>query len=157
MPLPAIHLQALRLIAQKIGASSIDWAVTGSAGMALQGAPFEVHDLDIQTDRAGAYQLAGLLAGCAVTPVRYLVSEQIRSHLGEYELAGVKVEIMGAIEKLVAGVWEQPVDVKAHRRWVEHKGLALPVLDLEYECQAYLKMGRLEKAAKLRAWLARVT
>lgn len=142
------------MIADQSSGANIDWVVTGSVGMAVQGVPIEVRDLDIQTDRDGAYRLAELLAGYAVTPVRYLASERIRSHLGEYELAGVKVEIMGAIQKLVAGAWEQPVDVRQYRRWVELKGLAVPVLDLEYELEAYVKMGRVEKAAILRAWLA---
>ncbi len=152
--IPDAHLQAIRLLIELTSNSGIDWVVTGSAGMAAQGVPFEVHDLDIQTDRVGAYGLAELLSRYAVTPVRYLTSERIRSYLGEYEVAGTKVEIMGAIEKLVDGIWEPPVNVKEHRCWVVFRGLTVPVLDLEYEVKAYTKMGRFEKAAKLRAWLA---
>ncbi len=153
MAVSQAHLRALQLIAGRIG-GAIDWVLTGSAGMALQGAPFEVNDLDIQTDRDGAYRLAELLRDCAVTPVRFLASEQVCSHLGEYEVAGVKVEVMGAVERLVAGVWERPVDVRAHRRWVDVDGLSVPVLDLAYEVQAYRKMGRVERAEALQAWLA---
>ncbi|CAG0936404.1 hypothetical protein TFLX_05277 [Thermoflexales bacterium] len=152
--IPASHLLAIYLIVERTRDSCIDWAVVGSTGMALQGVPLEVHDLDIQTDREGAYRLAELFTEHAVTPVRYVASDRIRSHLGEYELAGVKVEIMGALEKLVNGVWEQPVDIREHRHWLEVNGLVVPVLDLEYEVEAYTQMGRTERAALLRAWLA---
>jgi hypothetical protein len=50
---------------------------------------------------------------------------------------------MGAIQKLLPdGAWEEPVYVEAYRRWVETDDLLVPVLDLDYEYQAYLKLGR---------------
>ncbi len=154
MHVPITHIRALQTIIDRIGSASIDWVLTGSTGMAVQGMPLEVHDMDIQTDRTGVYHLAELFADWAVVPVRYLASAEIRSHLGEYEVCGVKVEIMGAIEKWVGGEWEPPVDVREHRRWREFHGLVVPVLDLEYEVEAYTKMGRTEKAERLRTWLA---
>jgi hypothetical protein len=36
---------------------------------------------------------------------------------------------------------------------VEIDGLRLPVLWLEYEVEAYLKLGRVEKVAMLHKWL----
>lgn len=154
MTVPATHIHVLRLIIERVGDATVDWALTGSTGMAVQGMPCDVHDIDIQTDRAGAYQLGDLLEDFVVVPVRHLESASIRSYLGEYEVLGVQVEIMGAIEKLVAGTWEPPVDVGEHRRWQDLDGLVLPVLDLEYEVEAYTKMDRTEKAEKLRSWLA---
>ena len=35
----------------------INWAVTGSLRLALQGVPIEVHDIVIQTDKDGAYAI----------------------------------------------------------------------------------------------------
>ncbi len=147
------HTEVLRLILERFGGESVDWVVTGSLGMALQGAPFEAHDIDIQTDSSGAYRLGSKLAGFAVTPVRYVTSERIRSHLGAFEIEGVAVEIMGGIEKLVDGEWELPVDVRTHRCWARLDELKVPVLSLEYEVEAYMKLGRSAEAARLRAWL----
>lgn len=150
---PVLQARVLRFIAKRLEDSAVDWVVTGSMGMALQGVPFEVHDIDIQTDHAGAYQVEARLMEFVVTPVRYTVSERIRSHLGELEVEGVRVEIMGGIEKLIEGVSEPPVDVRDHRCWVALNDVRVPVLSLEYECEAYLKLGRAEKAEALRAWL----
>jgi hypothetical protein len=33
------------------------------------------------------------------------------------------------------------------------EGIQIPVLSLEYEYQAYLKLGRIEKAERLKKWL----
>jgi hypothetical protein len=148
------HLQALGKIVSRLEDTSIDWAVTGSLGMALQGVPLDVHDIDIQTDEAGAYAMERRFAEHVVRPVRYLESDRMRSHYGSLEIDGIDVEIMGDLQKrLDDQTWEAPVDVTHHRRWIEVGDLRVPVLSLEYEYRAYLKMGRTDRAEKLRAWL----
>ena len=153
MAIPEQHAGVLCLILRRFDYAPVDWVVTGSMGMALQGIPCEVHDIDIQTDSPGAYRLGSRLAEFVVTAVRYVTSERIRSHLGEFEIEGVTVEIMGGIEKLVEGEWEEPVDVRNHRCWARLGELRVPVLSLEYEVEAYLKLGRSAEAARLRAYL----
>lgn len=51
------------------------------------------------------------------------------------------------------GTWERPPDLNRHRRLVEVEGMRVPVLSLEYERDAYSKMGRVEKAERLSKWL----
>jgi hypothetical protein len=150
------YLKVLEKIMSRLEDKPIAWVVTGSLGMALQGVPVQVHDIDIQTDRDGAYEIERCLAEYVVEPVRYSESERIRSHFGMVEIDGIKVEIMGDIQKhLSDGGWEKPVKVERYRRWVEVGGMRIPVLLLEYEYQAYLKLGRNEKAEILRLWLQR--
>jgi len=61
---------------------------------------------------------------------------------------------MGDIQKrLIDGIWENPVDLEQYKRIVEVEGMQVPVLFLEYEYQAYLKLGRIDKAEMLRKWL----
>jgi hypothetical protein len=122
--------------------------------MALQGVPLEVHDIDIQTDKDGAYGIERLLKEHLVNPVRYLESEHIGSYLGMFKIDSIEVEIMGDIQKrLYDHSWEEPVKVEIYRRWVELDGERIPVLALDYEYQAYLRLGRIEKVEMLRAWL----
>ncbi len=151
------HLQVLHQIHTRLKDLPSPWAVTGSLGMALQGAPLEVHDIDLQTDEAGAYEIERRFSGRMVRPVKFKESERIRSHLGMFELEGLQVEIMGALQKrLEEGNWEEPVRVELYRQWTELEGLRIPVLSLEYEYRAYLTMGRVEKAEMLRSWLERL-
>lgn len=150
------HLQALRQIFDGLQDSQVDWAVTGSLGMALQGMNLPVHDIDIQTDEDGAYEIERRLAEFVRKPVLYKASERMRSRMGTLEIEGVKVEVMGAIQKRLAdGAWEQPVQVALHRRWVELQDIKIPVLSLEYELEAYQLMGRSERAEEIRKWLNR--
>ena len=148
------HKRALRKLLEHLQNSSADWAVTGSLGMALQGMDLPVHDIDIQTDKPGAYELEQRLANYVVEPVTYTESERMRSHLGKLEIDGVQIEIIGSVQKLLPdGTWEPPVQASAHKIWVDLDGLAIPVLSLEYEYEAYSLMGRVEKAARIRKWL----
>jgi hypothetical protein len=148
------HLQVLHKIVTRLQDHPITWAVTGSLGMALQGVPVEVHDIDIQTDQEGAYAIERCFADFVVQPVRYVASERIRSHLGMLEIDGIQVEIMGAIQKRIGDDgWEAPVQVERYRRWKQTGALRVPVLSLEYEYRAYLRMERREKAEVLRRWL----
>ncbi|MFO7918557.1 MAG: ParB N-terminal domain-containing protein [Anaerolineae bacterium] len=150
------YLNALQAICTRLEGGEIVWAITGSAGMALQGVPLAVHDIDVQTDRDGAYEIEEHFSPCVVTPVRYVASERIRSHLGALEIAGVRVEVMGDVQKRRDdGRWEVPVDVARYRRWTKVGDLQVPVLSLVYEYRAYRALGRSERASTLRRWLQR--
>ena len=127
--LPWRHLEALREIEARLRGGGVRWALTGSASFALQGVPVEVHDIDVQTDAAGAYALAYRFAEAVTRPVAFSEAERMRSHFGALRLWGVSVEIMGDIAKrLPDGRWEEPVDLDAHTRFVEVHGVicALP-------------------------------
>jgi hypothetical protein len=165
---PAGHLAVLRRLVARLGngdavsqspfrgdGEDVPWAVTGSTGFALQGVPVAVHDVDVQTDAAGAYEIARRFAAEVTAPVRPAESARIRSHFGALLVDGIAVEIMGDIQKRRPdGTWEAPVDVARHRRWVTlDDGLRVPVLALEYEATAYRMLGRHETAEMLEAWL----
>jgi hypothetical protein len=152
--IPPSHLNALRVIYHHLQNTDIHWALTGSFSFALQGVPVEPHDIDLQTDRDGAYAIERLFHEHVVRSVAYWATPAMRSHFGFMEIAGVKVEIMGAIQKHLAdGTWEEPVNVEQYRRFVNVENMQIPVLSLEYEYQAYTIIGRLEKARLLREWL----
>jgi len=148
------HHSVLRKIYARLHPTDVNWAITGSLDFALQGVPVEPHDIDIQTDEAGAYEMERLFSEFVVRKVAISTSERIRSHFGALEIDGIQVEIMGDIQKrLPDGSWEGPVDLERHQRFVEVAGMRVPVLSLEYEVQAYLTLGRVEKAEMLRKWL----
>ncbi len=143
------HLEALRTTHEACTDGNVTWALTGSLSFALQGVPVEPDDVDVQTTEAGAYELERRLSEAVVDPVSLESSDGIRSHFGAFDLAGVRVEVMGALQKRADGAWEPPVDVTDHRRWITVDGLDVPVLSLEYEATAYERLGRHERAALL--------
>ena len=150
----ARFLAALHKIHPHLTTCRAPWVITGSFGMALQGMEIEVHDIDLQTNTEGAYEIESKLREYVLKPVRYLESERMRSHLGALEIEGIRVEIMGSLQKrLDEGIWEEPVPVERFRQWLEVEGMQIPVLSLEYEYQAYLKLGRFERAQRINEWL----
>ena len=150
----APHFISLRIIYDKLKNIQADWCITGSLGFALHGLDVPVNDIDIQTDAEGAYKIEEALFEYVTKKTTFLESENIRSHLGELNIQGITVELMGGLQKRLAdGVWEDPVDVTAHRKFIKYKGMSLPTLDLKYEESAYRALGRIEKADMIKAWL----
>ncbi|MFQ6032212.1 MAG: nucleotidyltransferase domain-containing protein [Candidatus Zixiibacteriota bacterium] len=148
------YLNVLRKICLRLNDSTINWVVTGSFSFALQGVPVGPNDIDIQTNREGAYEIEHLFSEFVSKKVKFSSTERIRSHFGELIIDGIKVEIMGDIQKrLEDGSWENPVNLQRYKQVIEVEGMQIPLLSLEYEYQAYLKLGRIEKAEMLRKWL----
>ncbi len=148
--------QVLRLLVSRFESRPIEWVITGSLGMALQGMPLEVHDIDLQTDEVGARHMERLFLDHVTRPVKMVEHERIRSLLGALLLDGVQVEIIGDIQKrLPDGTWEPPVRVVDFKVWVDAAGMRLPVLSLEHEYEAYLLMGRTERARLILDWIQR--
>ncbi len=149
-----VYLNVLRQIHARLCNTDVNWVVTGSLGFALQGVPVQPNDIDIQTDKVGAYEIERRFSDVIIRKVKYSAIERIKSHFGALQIDGIEVEIMGDIQKRgVDGVWEEIVDPAHYRQMVEIAGLLVPVLSLEYEYQAYLKFGRVERAEMLRRWL----
>jgi hypothetical protein len=53
---PQEYINVLRILYGRLEEHCIRWAVTGSLGFALRGIPLQPADIDIQTDRSGAYE-----------------------------------------------------------------------------------------------------
>jgi len=148
------YLNVLRKINTRLNNTSVNWAVTGSLGFALQGVHVELNDIDIQTDKRGVYEIERHFSELVTRRVKFSSTERIRSHFGELMIDGIKVEIMGDIQKRNKdGSWENPVDLEHHKRVVEVEEMQVLVLSLEYEYQAYLKLDRINRAEMLRKWL----
>lgn len=144
----------LQIIADRLQGTGIDWAITGSMGWALQGVQLDIHDIDLQTDEEGARRMYDLLSEYSRKELYRRVSERIQSNFAVFEIDGITIEIMGAVQKILPdGQCESPVDIRLHRTWIEYHSLQLPVLTLEYEYRAYNLMGRVEKARMLEPYI----
>jgi hypothetical protein len=150
------YISVLRIIVTRLKESKVNWALTGSLSFALQGLAVEPHDIDVQTDDVGAFEIERLLAEYVVKKVNFSSAEYIRSHFGTMSINGIKVEIMGNIQKrLPDGTWETAIDLKRHKRSVVVEDMYVPVLSLEYEYEAYIKLGRFERAQLIKVMLSR--
>ena len=149
-------LVALRALYARLKHQPVNWAITASCGLALQGLPVRVRDVDLLSDRMGAYRLAQLFADEMARPIQLFATEIVQSHYGAFSLAGYTFEIMGDVQfREVDGSWAAPADFTPHKHFVRVGGMSLPVLTLDYEYERSMKLGRAEKAKLLADWLGR--
>ena len=66
MMIDSVYLNVLRQIHARLSNTDVNWVVTGSLGFALQGVPVQPHDIDIQTDKAGAYEIERLFSDVVI-------------------------------------------------------------------------------------------
>jgi hypothetical protein len=154
LDLPEQHTNILSLLVARIPPTEYSWALTGSAGLRLQGVDGPVHDLDLQTDGKTIFRLEKQLAEFMKTAVHFWKSEHTLSYHGQAEINGLQVEFLGDMRHLRPdGTWEPPLNIDSVLVWIEWHNLQIPVLSLEHEALAYEKMGRVQKAALIRAAL----
>lgn len=156
--IPEKLLEVFQRIYRRLRGEEINWVLTGSLAFAMQGLALTPRDIDIQTDRDGAYRFGELFAEFVTHPVGTdRAGERVRSHFGDFVIEGVQVQVMGDLQKRESPEqeWEAPTDLEKHKRWLEFRGMRVPVFDLAYEAEAYRKMGRLERAELLRRYASR--
>jgi 2-polyprenyl-3-methyl-5-hydroxy-6-metoxy-1,4-benzoquinol methylase len=136
----------IRQIAQQLKEANIPYKLVGGASVAIQGVPIPVKDLDIETDVEAAYWFQDRFSKHAVQSVSLSASEIYRSHFGRFDFDGVTVEIMGDIHRREGDRWV-PSAAKTVMQ-VDLEGVPVNVSWLEEEILAYIRRGRLERAAQ---------
>ena len=134
-----------------LNATGAPWVLGGSCSLALHGVPVEPHDLDIATDREGAYRIGEALREVAqeLRTVQWGEGERIRSHYGQYRLGDVQVDVIGAAELREADGWtpaQPPAEWEVERVAVPGADLSVPAFTLQYELVAYRRLQREVKA-----------
>ena len=145
--IPPQLLGVLRKLCGRLDSRDLNWAVVGSLGLALRGAPIEPRDIDLMTDEAGAYELERVFSEFVVSPISFRTSERIQSHFGALNIDGIKVEIMGNFQiRIQNGAWQAPPDMAKIKQMVVVEDLEIPILSLVWEYESYSKLGRLDRA-----------
>ncbi len=148
-------VSALGVLLEKFSGQNINWAVVGSTNLALQGfTQITPDDIDILTDMEGAFLMNELLAEYCQEPVKYVETEKFKSYRGLFKIEGVKVEVLGDIQSRTAGedLWTATARL-TFKKFVECRGLQIPVVSLEQEYIAYLKMGEMKKAKQIKDFI----
>jgi hypothetical protein len=139
--IPAGIVRVLLTVAKTLESKKVVWAVEGSTSLALQGVSVTPADLDILSDKEGAYRISCLFEEFVTTPVRYRKSPRFMSYFGVLKIRGVKVEIMGNLRVFREGKWSKPMSpATINIKRVQLKGIELPVVSLaEQEAIGYLQ------------------
>jgi hypothetical protein len=144
----------------RLAGLDIEWAVTASMNLALQGLAVTPNDIDVLTDADGTYRIEELFAEHVVRPIKSpeiatKTDEGLRSHYGALSLDGIEVELMGNVEHRIDGEWVPIDDVATHREFIEREGRDIPIMPLDHELTGYRDLGRTERVALLEAHMER--
>ncbi len=135
----------LREIARGLAEAEVRYTVVGGTSLALHGLPLPVKDIDIETDPDSAYRFAALFEAHTVEPVALREGRSYRSHFGKFDFDGVQVEVMGRLERREGDAWVPTEAVNTET--VDLEGVPVRVSWLEDETLAYIRRGRLDRAA----------
>jgi hypothetical protein len=136
---------ALRRVARTLNDAVAPYKVVGGASVVLQGVEVETEDVDLEMSVEATYCFQARFAEKALLPVAVRESETYRAHFGRFEIDGVVFEVMGALHRRVEDGWTPAFTVT--ETTVDLEGVPLRVSWLEEETLAYIRRGRLERAA----------
>jgi len=143
-------LTALKLLTKKLEGKNIKWIVVGSLSLALQGVKIKPKDIDILTNRKGAYRINSILKEYEVKPVKFEKSKIFSSYLGKFRIKKVKVEVMGNLKARVNGKWVSLMSRLKHPQYVKIKNAKIPVSRLEEQLKVYAKIKRNKNPVRVR-------
>lgn len=135
-------IESLRIIFQRLINHNINWVIVGSASLSLQDVDIQASDIDILTDRNGAFRISELLKDFIIDQVRFKESEFFNSYLGKFDINGIKVEIMGELKGKINDNWVSFSHRLLDQKIVEKFGMKLPVSSLKDQLNSYSKSNR---------------
>lgn len=145
--LTAVHQRVLDLVLDRLSGRDLEWAVTGSAALALHGIATTCDDLDLVSTASGVETIEHAFTRDVVVRPSLVTRDGLRGHLGMLRIDGLAVELLGDIQNaLSGGAWTVPPSIQRDRVWIERDGRRYPVLSLDYLHGAYAAMGRTETA-----------
>lgn len=133
---------ALKVVYYGLKEKGVNWVLVGSLSLALQGVDIDPSDIDILTDREGAFEFNKLFKEYEVEGVNFGSSEFFESYFGKFNIGGVKIELMGDLKEKRDGEWFSFCGRLENFKIVEVEGMRLPVSSLGDQLESYSKSER---------------
>jgi len=140
---------ALKLVCKDLETSNVRWVLAGSLSLALQGVKVEPNDIDLLTDRRGAFRINAILKKYEKKEVTYSETEKVSSFLGIFEIQGVKVEVMGAYRERQGTRWVSLSKRLENPRIIGIDGVRIPVSPIEDQLASYRRSKRPKDVEKV--------
>ena len=151
-------IEVLKLILSRLKNREIKWVLVGSASLALQGMEINPKDIDILTNKKGAFEIDELPKEYEVEPVEYRKSELFQSFLGEFVILNMKVDVMGSLKERFDNEWVDLSPRLLSPKIIEIRGMTVPVSSLHEQQRANERLGREKdsiRVQKIREFLER--
>ena len=143
--------KTLSLLLKELEANKINWVLIGSLNLFLQVVDVEFHDIDVFTDKEGVSHINKIFRDCVIKPISFSETEVFKSFRGIFKINDCLVDVVTDLQFRPSrnSKWFRSTGLSIVKT-LKVKGLLLPEAPLEQEYTAYLNMGRLEKAEKIK-------
>lgn len=146
--------KTLSFILKELEANKINWVLIGSLNLFLQGVDVEFHDIDIFTDKEGVSRINKIFRYYVIQSISFSETEVFKSFRGIFKINDCLVDVVTDLQFRPSrdSKWFRSTGLDKVEA-IRYKDLLLPVTPLKEEYQAYINMGRLEKAKKIKDML----
>ena len=142
-------IEVLKIINRKMKNRKIRWVLIGSTSLVLQEVKIKPKDIDILTNKEGAFKVNELLKEYEVKPIKFGESDVFQSYLGEFRINEVKVEVMGNLKEKIKGRWRDLSPRLISPKIIKIEGMNLPVSPLKEQLVSYEALGREKDSARV--------
>lgn len=146
--------QALKIISDRLKNKEITWCVVGSCALLLHGIDIpEIHDIDIITDKEGAYDICKHLISHEVSSPEEKKSNNFVSVMGILNIHEIKIEVMGDLKYKAAQdiTWHTSSKMLHSPEIMQIDDFTTPVATLQDLLDVYQTMGREKDLKKIEA------
>ena len=143
-------IRAIEFLSRRLKYGRTKWALIGSTSLAIQGVKVSPNDIDVLTDREGAFKIAKLLEKYQVRRLAFRRSDRFQSYFAEYRIQGIKVQVAGDMKIRYRGRWTSLLGRLESRTRVRVGRSMIPISSLREQLLSYQKLGRREDRAKIR-------
>ena len=142
---------ALKIISKKMENKNISWILIGSTSLALQGVNLEPEDIDILTDKEGVFEINKILKQYEIQSIKTNPSKLFKSHLSQYLINDVKVEVMGdfIFRSKLTNEWLSLDSMLQSYYLIETQKAKIPIFSLEKSVKIYEQWGREKDLIKI--------
>lgn len=139
---PEQFAETVRFVASRL--QNTNYAIRGTASLVLQKIDLNIDDIDVVGDAKMALSCNEIFKEYLTTPVAYSESPKFKSYFGQFEINGIKVEIMGDWQiKNHKGEW---ISVSVQRTQVDDIWLTT----IDTELAMFAAMGRWTALQKIK-------
>jgi predicted nucleotidyltransferase len=154
MPLDVRYINVLKTLHSRLDEADIIWVIGGSLALVLEGLNITPRDIDLFTDKEGAYKIEELFAEFLVRNVSFSTKDNVRSHYGALNIDGIEVEIIGFIEfQNEDGTWYGGRKLEDVKRIFKLDNIEIPLMKLESQLRGYKRIGRKSRIRMIEEWM----
>jgi hypothetical protein len=138
------NVSALKILHDKL--IDLDWRLIGSANLTLQGIDIIAKDIDIMVKVDNVQVVQTLLQQYCTKRIEYSKTGNFASYYGQFNINDVKIDVIAGLVLIKNGVQTTKDIFAKNPTIIDVEGMAIPCANLNTEYEAYIDLGRYDKA-----------